>query len=72
MPTVKITASQTVYYEKTLDLPQDEYEQLMILQDDGGWMTPLVEEWLSDGEIHFTTKDITDRDALEDVDIYTA
>lgn len=71
MPTVKITATQTVYYEKTLDLPQDEYELLLMLNDDGGIMIGEVMQFLADSDSGFTDEDIVESERPDEIDIET-
>ena len=71
MPTIEITAMQTVYYKKTMDLPQDEYEQLMELRDEGDWLEREVMQWMADGDAGFDDEDIVETAQVEDLLIIT-
>ena len=70
MPTVKITASQVVYYEKTVDLEQDEYDTLIGMYENQP--TADVIQWLADGCAGFRSTDEVEQDAFENLDITRA
>ena len=70
MPIVKITASQVVYYEKTLQLDQDDYDALMGIYENES--TSDVMQWLVDGDSGFIDDDIVEAESVEELDITKA
>ena len=70
MPTVKITASQVVYYEKTLTLDQDDYNTLMGIYENQS--TSDTMQWLVDCDSGFIDDDIVETEPVENLDIARA
>ena len=72
MPTIKITANQVVYYEKTMELSQDEYDELMAIYEDEDSLLPNdVTQWLAEGDSGFEEEDIVEGLPVEDLEITT-
>lgn len=61
MPQIKITGYQEVYYEKVLDLDQDEYDELMSIEDEDD-----QKQWLADSDALPMDDDATHYGPLED------
>ena len=70
MPTVKITASQVIYYEKVLTLDQEDYDTLMGIYEN--LSTSDVMQWLVDGNEGLTSRDVVETESAENLDISPA
>lgn len=71
MPTIKITGNQVVYYKKTIELPEDEFEEIMGLYAeyvDGGGLQDVM-QWLADGDSGFTEDDAVEWGEVEDFEL---
>lgn len=71
MPSITIKANQVVYYEKTIELPEDEFEEIMNLYAeyvDGGGLDDVM-QWLADGDSGFTEDDAVGYGDTEDFEL---
>ena len=68
MPKVTITASQKVYYQKTLELPQNEYDAFMALQGE----PDEAALWLMEANEGFTDSDVVASEMVENLHVQPA
>jgi hypothetical protein len=71
MPSITIKGNQVVYYEKTIELPEDEFQEITALYkayEEGDSLTDVM-QWLADGDSGFTEDDAVEWGEVEDFEL---